>query len=162
MKKLLTRLITGLLVISIGAVTFGCDKKKALATVRDADELAAKLLIYGRNIARANNDSFRAGNIPADVHLATNKAAEKYLQGLDIFLDAIATAKKVVAEGGTPKIDVLEAVFNQHVIAFATELINRVVTIPDAQGWSAALSLAISSFRALFAGVRMEVNDAAV
>jgi hypothetical protein len=64
----------------------GCNKAKALQTVRQADELSAKLLIYGRNIALANNESFQKGNIPAAVHLATNKAADAYLKGVDVFL----------------------------------------------------------------------------
>lgn len=151
------------IILTFSLLTFGCDKKKALKTVRDCDELAAKLLIYGRNIARANNDSFRAGNISAEVHLATNKAAEKYLQGLDVFLDGIAVAKRTIAQGGTPNIDVLETIFNQHVVQFAMDLISKVVTLPGAaQGWAAALSLALSSFRALFAGVKMEVSNATV
>lgn len=158
-------------ILIIFAVVFnmtGCGKAKALATVRQADELSAKLLIYGRNIAKANNDSFQAGNIPASVHLATNKAADVYLKGVDVFLEAIKTAKKAIEAGEKPdgQIDILQAVFNQQVVAAATALANMVVTLPAGLadkigGWVAAIDLAIISFRGLFASVRLELKEAA-
>lgn len=155
----------------IFAVVFnmtGCGKAKALATVRQADELSAKLLIYGRNIAKANNDSFAAGNSPSAVHLATNKAADVYLKGVDVFLEAIKTAKKAIAAGEKPdgQIDILKAVFDREVVAAALALTNLVTTLPAGLadkigGWVAAIDLAIISFRGLFVSVRLELREAA-
>lgn len=163
MKKFLA----SLLIIFSVMFNMGCGKAKALATVRQADELSAKLLIYGRNIAKANNDSFAAGNIPASVHLATNKAADVYLKGVDVFLEAIKTAKKAIEAGEKPdgQIDILQAVFNQQVVAAAAALASMVTTLPAGLadkigGWVAAIDLAIISFRGLFASVRMELQEA--
>ena len=163
MKKFFTSLLI------LASLTFGmtgCGKAKALATVRQADELAAKLLIYGRNIARANNESFRQGNIPANVHLATNMAVDGYLKGVDVFLAGIATAKKAIeaGENATGQIDILQALFDREVVNAAAALASLVTTLPPGLadtigGWTAAIQLAISSFRGLFADARRSLQE---
>jgi hypothetical protein len=144
----------------------GCNKAKALQTVRQADELSAKLLIYGRNIALANNESFQKGNIPAAVHLATNKAADAYLKGVDVFLAGIVTAKKAIAAGASPdgQINILQALFDREVVQSAVALANIVTTLPPELanrigGWVAAIQLGVSSFRALFADAHTALNS---
>jgi hypothetical protein len=144
----------------------GCNKAKALQTVRQADELSASLLIYGRNIALANNESFQRGNIPAAIHLTTNKAADVYLKGVDVFLAGIVTAKKAIAAGANPdgQINILQALFDREVVQAAVALTSMVTTLPPElagriSGWIAAIQLAISSFRALFADVHTALNS---
>ena len=163
--KYLHRFVAVLVIASFALGVAGCNKDKALKTVRQADELAAKLLIYGRNIAKANNESFDKGNIPASVHLATNTAVDHYLKGLDVFIAGIATAKKAIeaGENSQGQIDILQAVFDAQVAAAATALVNIVTTLPPEvadkiQGWVAAIQLAILSFRALFAEVRINLK----
>jgi len=143
----------------------GCDKAKALTTVRQADELSAKLLIYGRNIALANNESFARGNIPAAVHLTTNKAVDTYLKGVDAFLAGIVAAKKAIAAGSNAsgQVDILKALFDREVVAAALALVNSVTALPPGLagqigGWLAAIQLAISSFRVLFADAQISLN----
>lgn len=165
MKRFITAL--GLLACLIFSAT-GCNKAKALRTVRQADELSAKLLIYGRNIAKANNDSFAAGNIPAQVHLKTNDGAAVYLKGVDIFLAAVVTAKKAVAAGSNAagQVNILKAVFEQEVVNAALALVSLVATLPPGLGdriggWAAAIQLAIASFRGLFAQFENSLNQEA-
>lgn len=163
--RILHKFFAVLVIASFAFGMTGCNKEKALKTVRDSEELAAKLLIYGRNIARANNQSFDKGNIPANVHLATNTALDKYLKGVDAFIAGIETAKKAIAAGEKPdgQIDILQAVFDTQVVASATALIGMVATLPPELadkigGWVAAIQLALSSFKALFADARKFTN----
>lgn len=163
MKKLLTQFIA-IFVIIFSMLTMGCDKRKALATVRQADELAAKLLIYGRNIAKANNDSFAAGKISLAVHHGVNEAADKYLKGVDIFLEGIQTAKAAIAAGADSngQIDILEVVFNQNVrdtgLAFISLFVNIPQELRDKIGvWATAIELAFTTFRGLFADIRISL-----
>lgn len=143
----------------------GCNKEKALKTVRDGEELAGKMLIYGRNIAAANNESFRQGNISADLHLFTNRAADAYQKGLDIYVKGIAAAKKAISEGASAssQLDILERLFNAEVVQAALTLVDAVAKLPAGvadriAGWAAAIQLALVSFKALIAETRSMTN----
>jgi hypothetical protein len=164
--KLKTFLTTLLIMASLVFGMTGCNKTKALTSVRKADELAAKLLIYGRNIAQANNESFRQGNIPEPVHKATNEAVKHYLDGVDVFIQAINSAKTTITNGGDApsQLDILEEIFNQNVVGAGLAIANLVTTIPAALadkigGWAAAIQLAITSFRALIAETRVALTE---
>lgn len=149
----------------------GCDKTKALTTVRQADELSAKMLIYGRNIAKANNDSFEAGNLPGPagsaLHLSTTIAVDKYLQGVDVFIKGIDAAKKAILTGAEPggQVNLLKALFDREVVQAALAMVSMVTTLPPGLadrigGWMAAVQLAILSFKGLFADAQMNLQGA--
>lgn len=165
MKNLFTRFVLVFVVVFSLLANVGCDKKKALTTVRQADEIAAQLLLYGRNIARANNDSFAARNISSEVHLRTNQGAELYLKGVDIFITAIDAAKAAIKAGANPngQIDILQAVFNKDVVAAGLALADLIADVPPALkdkigGWASAIRLAVTTFQILFAEIRKELN----
>lgn len=160
MKGWITQFIL-ICIVFTSMLSVGCDKRKALATVRQADELAAKLVVYGRNIAKANNDSFEAKNISLALHHAVNEGADKYLTGVDKLLDGIKAAKAAVATGADPngQVDILEAIFNTQVRDAGLALVASFVNIPQELrdkigGWAAAIELAFITFRGLFADVR--------
>lgn len=153
-----------LFLVIFSLFSFGCDKRKALATIRQADELTAKLYLYGRNIAKANNDSFEAGNISRAVHHVTNEGVDKYLKGVDKFAEGIGAAKKAIAAGASAngQVDILEALFNQAVRQAGIDLVASFVNIPPAlkeklAGWGAAIELAITTFTGLFADARQSL-----
>jgi len=164
MKKLLTSL---LLIASITFGMTGCNKTKTLATIRQADELSAKMLIYARNIAKANNDSFVAGNISSTVHLTTNQAVDTFLKGIDAYNQAVAAAKQAIANGADPpsRLQILEDVFSSQVVGAGLALARLAVNVPPALaekigGWAEAIQLALVAFEGLFAQLKTEVVNA--
>lgn len=159
-------LTTLLLLACVVFTNTACNKEKAMKTVRQADELAAKMLVYGRNIAKANNDSFAAGNIAPAVHLKTNEAIHVYAKALDAFVVAIEGAKRAIAAGEKPsgQVDILKALFDQSVVQSAFAMISAMTVLPDGvqdkvSGWIAAVQLAIASFRGLFAELENNLNQ---
>lgn len=165
MKPTFQYLSTIVIMACLCLTQLACGKTKALQNIREADELSAKLLIYGRNIARANNDSFDQKNIPASLHLATNKAADIYIKGVEVFLASIASAKQAVKNGGDPvkQMDLVEAAFNANVVNATTALIGAVATFPPGvagqiAGWAGAIELALQAFRLLIADTRIQLQ----
>lgn len=163
------RLITTFLlamVVLLTTLTAGCSKDKAMATIRDADNDAAKALIYIGQIAKANNDAFEARNIDKVVHQGVNLAAEKALNGTNAFIRAINAAKAAVLAGADPagQVSLLKALFNAQVAGAVTGLLGQVTTLPPGladklAGWVAALQLVIDSITGLFAQADMMLRE---
>lgn len=159
-------LTTLFLLVCMVLTNAACNKEKAMKTVRQAEELAAKMLVYGRNTAKANNDSFAAGNISPAVHLKTTEAISVYAKALDSFIAGIDGAKKAIAAGADAngQVDILKALFDQQVVQAAFKMIDAVTVLPPdvadkVGGWVAAIQLAISSFRGLFAELDRSLNQ---
>ncbi len=167
MKRIFT--VIGILWIFLMVnLTSGCNNAKALTTIRDADNLAAEMLVYIHAIAKANNDAFEKKDIPLALHHATNEAASKALDAVNIFVKAIATAKAAVTAGSSPtgQLDLLKALFNKDTVTAVLALISAISVnaIPAALqvslgGWAAALQGAISVFRMLFAQMDVLVQE---
>jgi hypothetical protein len=147
-------------------LTAGCGSQK---TIRKANELAAKLKIYGRNIAKANNEGFTAGDVSSDLHLTINKAIDRYLHGVAVYEAGIGAAKAAIENGSTPKsqLDLLQHIFDDNVVTAFTALADSLVTLPPdlaakIQAWVAAIRLAINAFRALVLQANLDLKQTEV
>jgi len=165
MKKFLTSMLLIFAIVFAG-LSFGCDHAKAIKTVRTAQNKAAETLGYIKNIAKANNDAFEAGDISTSIHKPVNDAAAKALQAVNAFIVAVNAAKAAVAGGADPngQVDLLKTLFNQQTAKAVLSLVALVATVPAGLAakigsWVISLQAAIEAFRVLFAELQREVNS---
>lgn len=149
---------------TVGLVT-GCEKAKADKTIRDAQNKAAQTLGYIKNIAKANNDAFVAGDIDSSIHRPVNEGAAKALTATNAFVAAIKAAKVAVANGADAagQVNALKAFFNSNVASTVLDLTSLLVNVPPALKskigvWVTGLQLAISTFNTLFAEMERAVG----
>lgn len=147
--------ITMLIVASFVFGLTGCDKT---ASIRKAKEEIAKARIYGRNVQKANNDGFRAGNLSAGDLAKLTAAAAKYRDGINIAEKAIAAADEAIKNGATAKdvLGVLQSELDSNVINALQAFVESVTTVPPAltdkvKNWLAAIQVVIATIRTLFA-----------
>lgn len=164
MRLIISFLLSMVLILT--SLTTGCNKDKAMQTVRDAKNKAAKALIYIANIGEANNASFQAGNIPKSIHKAVNDAVDKALKGVNVFVDGIDAAEAAINAGADPsgQVNILKALFDQQVVHTSLDLLDLVAQVPPAlkdkiSGWVAAIQLLIDSISGLFSDAGVIIRD---
>jgi len=167
MKFLTSVLLTFAIVFC--SLSFSCQSDKALSTVRKADDKLAELLIYVRNIAKANNDAFAKGDIPSAVHKPLNDGAATALRGLQAVAKAIADAKAAIKGGAsaTGQLDIIKTIFSTNAEKAVMDLIALATTVPaglasQISSYTSLLQTGIAVFKAFFAEFQQEVNNAYV
>jgi hypothetical protein len=164
MKFLTSVLLT--FAIVFGSLSFSCTSDKALKTIREADNKLAQLLIYVRNIAKANNDAFAKGDIPSAVHKPLNDGAAAALKGLQAVAKAIADAKAAVKGGASAsgQLDIIKTIFSTSAEKAVLDLIALATAVPaglasQITGYTSLLQTGIAVFKAFFAEFEQEVNN---
>jgi hypothetical protein len=167
MKFLTSILLTFAIIFS--SLSFSCQSTKAVATVRKADDKLAELLIYVRNIAKANNDAFAKGDIPSAVHKPLNDAAGKALLGLQAVAKAIADAKAAIKGGADAngQLSIIQTIFSTSAEKAVLDLISIATAVPSELAgqigsYVSLLQTGISVFKAFFAEFQQEVDNAYV
>lgn len=158
MKKFFTALIVAYSLL-LGAA---CDRTKTLTEV---DKLSSQFRIYGRNIAKANNDAFEANKITRDLHGKMNTAAEVYFKALDLVDKGVNAARSATGEELKTKIDYLKRLMDVEVFGAFMDIVDVVAEVPpelrsQLEAYLAAIRLLFASVTSLFAQVATKPQEA--
>lgn len=153
MKKLIISLI-----VIAALFLAGCpNKEKTQKTIRDFREASAQIQIYGRNLIKANTEAFQAGEIDQPTFAELTRLTGKFVDGVNIYRDALKEAEKLVDSGQIlpkDKFDALEVIFSEKVADAFLAITKRFNLIPE---------LNTETVKTILAGIRiaiMTIQDA--
>jgi hypothetical protein len=148
-------LVTALVAYSL-VLGAACDKTK---TVKQLEDLATRMRIHNRDIARTANEFHAAGRLSDGFHKGILTAADKFSTALDAADAAIVSAKKVTA--GTElktALDYAERLIDVEVFGSFVDVVAAVTNIPDEV--KQKIEVILASIRLLFSSIKNVLAEA--
>ena len=145
MKKIFVCLLV------ISSLVFMTACPKAQKTYRSAKEASAKIQIYGTNLIQANIDAYKAKEISQADFAALNKLTGKFVEGVELYREALKEAEKILASGGTlpgGALDRLNAVFSEKVVDAFLKITEQLGVIPGGSS---------ETIKNIVAGIRLAI-----
>jgi hypothetical protein len=158
-KLWIRKIVVMLLITSFSLLMTACPK--ANETIRDFKNNSAKLKIYARNIQKANNASFDAGDLSKDQLRVLTAASAKFRDAIKALDAGIVQAEFILRDNPDGKrtvVDMLDRILDQQVVAAFDGLVNAITGHPvvtdNVRQWIEAIRIALAALRAVLASVQ--------